>query len=101
MNLGGTSAINFFNAQLKQEEHKLYAALFLAQLGEYKQTFPIFVAALSSDDEYEVHTAIMGLATIGTEEALELIINLPPEKNRCAPKVARFNFDFNNFNERR
>ena len=99
--IGGEAALNFFSVHLEKEEYRLYAALFLAQLGEYKQTFPIFKSALSSDDEYEVHTAIMGLATIGTEEALELITNLPPEKNRCAPKIARFNFDFNNFNERR
>jgi len=95
--IGGDAALNFFNSQLEQEKNKLYAALFLAQLGEHKQTFPIFAAALSSDDEYEVHTAIIGLAAIGTEEAIELIINLPPEKNRCTPKVARFNFDFKNF----
>jgi len=99
--LGGDAAINFFNSQLEKEEFKLYAALFLAQLGEHKQTFPIFKAALRSDDEYEVHTAVMGLAAIGTAEAIELMINLPPEKNRCAPKVARYNFDFKNFNERR
>ena len=99
--IGGNAALNFFNSHLEKEEYRLYAALFLAQLGEYKQTFPIFKSALSSNDEYEVHTAIMGLAAIGTEEASQLIDNLPPEKNRCAPKVARFNFDFNNFNERR
>jgi tetratricopeptide (TPR) repeat protein len=99
--IGGNAAINFFSSHLEKEEYRLYAALFLAQLGEHKKTFPIFKAALSSDDEYKVHTAAMGLAAISTEEAIELLINLPTNKNRCALKVARFNFDFNNFNERR
>ena len=98
---GGNAAINFFNSHLEKEEYRLYAALFLAELGEHKTTFPIFKAALSSDDEYEVHAAIMGLATIDTEEASQLIDNLPPSKNRCTPKEMRFNFDFKNFNERR
>jgi len=99
--IGGNAALKFFNSHLEKEEFKLYAALVLARLGEHQQTFPIFKAALSSDDEYEVHTAIMGLATIGTEEASQLMDNLPPERNRCAPRVMRFNFDFKNFNERR
>ena len=99
--IGGDGAIDFFSSHLEKEEFKLYAALFLAELGEHKSTFPIFKAALSSDDEYEVHTAIMGLATIDTEEASQLTDNLPQEKNRCAPKEMRFNFDFNNFNEKR
>jgi len=43
---GGSAAKSFFNSQLQQEEYKLYAAVFLAQLGEHKQTFPIFAAAL-------------------------------------------------------
>ena len=99
--IGGTAALNFFSSHLEKKEYRLYAALFLARLGEHKQTFPIFAAALSSDDEYEVHLAILGLAAIGTEEASQLIDNLPPEKNRCTLKEARYNFDFNNFNERR
>ena len=81
-NIGDSAAIKFFNSHLKKEEFKLYAALFLAELGEHEQTFPIFAAALDSDDEYEVHTAVMGLEEIGTDEAIELIDNLPPEKNR-------------------
>jgi len=98
---GGNSALKFFSAQLQQEEYKLYAALFLAQLGEHKQTFPIFAEALNSDDEYEVHTAILGLAEIDSEEATQLIFNLDPSKNRCSPREARWSFDFINFNERR
>ena len=61
--LRGDIAIEFFTAQLQQEEFKLYAALFLAQLGEYKQAIPILVEALSSEDTYEIHLAIMGLET--------------------------------------
>jgi hypothetical protein len=93
MNLGGASAINFFNAQLEQEEYRLYAAFFLAQLGEHKQTFPIFAEALSSNDEYEVYTAVIGLAEIDTEEAMELIMNLPPEKNRLTLRERLINFN--------
>jgi HEAT repeat protein len=92
-NIGESAAIKFFNSHLEKEEFKLYAALFLAQLGEHKQTFPIFAAALSSEDEYEVHTAIMGLAAIGTEEAIELILNLPPEKNRLTLRERLINFN--------
>ncbi|MCL2289260.1 MAG: HEAT repeat domain-containing protein [Bacteroidetes bacterium] len=93
MNIGGDAAIDFFTAQLEQEEFRLYAALFLAELGEYEQTFPIFAAALNSDDEYEVHTAVMGLAEIGTEEAIQLIINLPEEKNRLTIREQLINFN--------
>ena len=92
-NIKGDAAIKFFNAQLEQEEYKLYAALFLARMGEYKQTFPIFAAAINSDDEYEVHTAILGLAAINTEEAIELIIKLPEEKNRLTQRECLINFN--------
>jgi len=92
-NLGDSTAVSFFNAQLQKEEYRLYAAYFLARLGEHKQTFPIFAAALSSDDEYEVHKAIMGLAAINTEEAIELIINLPPEKNRLTARERLIKFN--------
>jgi hypothetical protein len=91
--LGGKEAIQFFTAQLEQEEFKLYAALFLAQLGEHTQTFPIFADALNSDDNYNVHLAVMGLATIGTEEATQLILNLDPIKNRYTPKRMRWNIN--------
>jgi len=87
------AAIKFFKAQLEREEYKLYAALFLARLGEHKQTFPIFAATLDSSNEYEVHIAILGLAAIDTEGATELLINLPPEKNRCTPKKSQINFN--------
>jgi len=94
-NLKDSAAIKFFNSHLEKEEYKLYAALFLARLGEHKQTFPIFAATLSSDDEYEVHTAILGLAAIDTEEATELLINLPPEKNRVTQRERLINFNPN------
>jgi len=94
-NLKDSAAIKFFNVQLEKEEYKLYAALFLSRLGEHKQTFPIFAAALSSDDENEVHTAILGLAAINTEEATALILNLPPEKNRATLRERLINFNPN------
>ena len=64
----------------------------MARLGEHEQTFPIFAAALSSEDGYEVHTAILGLAMIGTDEAIRLILNLPPEKNIQTPRESLINF---------
>jgi len=91
-NIKGDTAIKFFNSHLEKEEFKLYAALFLARMGEHKQTFPIFAAALNSDDEYVVHTAVMGLAAINTEEATELLINLPPKKNRLTQRARLINF---------
>jgi len=98
---GGNAGKSFFNSQLQIEEYKLYAALFLAQLGEQKQTFPIFEKAIRSDDEYEIHFAIMGLVTIGTEEAFQLILNFDPSKNKYSPRKMRWNFDYINFEERR
>jgi len=91
--IGGAASFKFFYEQLKQKEFELYAALFLARLGEHKQTFPIFAAALSSEDEYEVHTAILGLAAINTDEAIELIMNLPEEKNRVSQKERLIKFN--------
>jgi len=99
--IGGDTARNFFSTQLEKKEYRLYAALFLARLGEHKITFPIFAEAFDSDDEYEVYLALLGLATIGTEEATQMLFNFPQEKNRCVPRITRFNFDFNNFNEKR
>jgi len=98
---GGNSAINFFNSQLQIEEYKLYAAVFLARLGEHKTTFPIFADALSSDDNYEVYLAIMGLAFMGTEEAIQMVLNLDPDKNRFSPREMRWSFDYIHFEERR
>jgi hypothetical protein len=92
-NLKGDPALKFFNSHLEKKEFKLYAALFLAKLGEHKQTFPIFATALNSNDEYEVHTAVLGLAAIGTEEAIELIVNLPPEKYMVPLRERLINFN--------
>ena len=92
-NLQGTSAINFFKLHLKQKEFKLYAALFLAQFGEHEQTFPIFAEALGSEDNYEVHLAILGLEAIRTEEALQLLRTIPLEKNKYTLPEPLFNFD--------
>jgi len=75
----GDTAIKFFNSHLEKEEYKLFAAFFLAQLGEHKKTFPIFAAALNSDDEYEVHTAILGLAEIDNYKS-------PTEKKQSITK---------------
>ena len=94
-NIKGDAAIKFFNSHLEKEEYKLYAALFLAKLGEKTTTFPIFAAALSSEDENERHIAILGLAAINTEEATALLINLPPEKNRITLRERLINFNPN------
>lgn len=92
-NIGDSSAVTFFTSHLENEEFKLYAAVFLAELGEYEQTFPIFAAALNSDDEYELHTAVLGLEEIGTDEAVALIENLPPEKYRLSQRERLINFN--------
>jgi len=96
---GGNAAINFFSSQFQQEKNKLYAAVNLAQLGEHKQTFPIFTDALDSEDNYEIHLAIMGFAYIGSEEAMKFLLNLDPEKNRYHPQESRWNFEIMNFKE--
>ena len=91
---GGSAAKSFFYTQLQQEESKLYAAVFLARLGEHKTTFPIFENALSSDDNNEIHLAIMGLAMMGTEEAIQLILSLAnnlPSVVRATKKITAGN----------
>jgi len=39
---------------------------------------------------------VMGLAIIGTEEAIALVFSLDPEKNRYYPREMRWNFDLIN-----
>ena len=63
-------------------------------MGEHETTFPIFAAALESEDMYEIRCAILGFAAIDTEEATQLILNLPPRKNEYTPKRARANINF-------
>jgi len=56
---------------------------------------------MDSEDLHEIHLAVMGLATIGTEEAIALVFSLDPSKNKTPLKPARWNFEHLNFNERR
>jgi hypothetical protein len=85
----------FIFEKIKRESSKLFRTIipfkFLAQLGEYKQTFPIFATALSSEDNYEIHLAVVGSVEI--EEAMQLIRNLPPKKNRQIPREPLINFN--------
>ena len=74
--VGGISAINFFNSRFEQQKgaKKVEDALFLAWLGEYEKTFPIFVEIMNKGGVgMDIIYAIKGLAIIGTEEALRLI----------------------------
>jgi len=71
--IGGETALNYFSYCFDTEELKVEAALKLTQLGEYETTFPIFADAINSGDTDNMFIAMQGLATIGTEEALQLI----------------------------
>jgi len=92
--IGGESALNYFSYCLKNEETKLTAALKLAQLGEYKTTYPVFVAALSSENIEDLFPAMQGLATIGTEETFALIKAQTQNENPHIAQMAQWILDY-------
>ncbi|MCL2130831.1 MAG: hypothetical protein FWH36_00020 [Lentimicrobiaceae bacterium] len=94
--MGGQPALDFFYYYLEKDNSRLSAAQRLAELGglkEYEITFPIFVEALRSGDENDIHIAIFGLAAIGTEEAFELIREQTKSENEFIARRAQFIFD--------
>ena len=92
--LGGESALHYFSYCLKNEETQLTAALNLVQLGEYETTYPIFVAALSSENIEDFFPAMQGLATIGTEEAFALIRAQTQSENPRIAQMAQWILDY-------
>lgn len=70
-----STAIKYFEYYFNKPETQLEAACWLAQLGVYDKTFPFFVEFLKNNDTYERETvySLVGLAAIGTEEAIEII----------------------------
>ena len=89
--IGGSSAINFINAWGERLGgwRKISAAVFIAELGEFEATFPIFEEAIHSDIPNNIYEAIRGLAVIGTEEALRLIEEQTKNKDERIAKLAQ------------
>jgi HEAT repeat protein len=94
--IGNEPAMKFFNSWFEQEEgfRRTAIAVFLAELGEYEKTFPLFVEAIHSEVANNILEAIRGLAVIGTEEALELIREQTKSKNEAIAKQAKWIFDY-------
>jgi len=69
------TAIKYFEHYFNKPETQLKAASWLAGLGVYDKTFPLFVEFLENNTTYERGTvySLCGLAAIGTEEAFEII----------------------------
>ena len=89
--LGGKPAIDFINAWGERIGgwRKISAAVFIAEMGEYETTFPIFEEAIHSEDIDAVAEAIDGLAVIGTEEAIHLIEKQTNSENEIISKRAQ------------
>ena len=85
--IGNESAIRYFNYFLEFPESRVWAANYLAELGEYEKTFPIFVESIDSGKN--IILSILGLAIIGTEDALRLIEEQTQNKNEIIAKKAQ------------
>jgi hypothetical protein len=70
-----STAIKYFEYYFNKPETQLEAACWLARLGVYNKTFPLFIEYLKNSTAYSRGTeyALGGLAAIGTEEALDII----------------------------
>ena len=91
--IGGQPALDFFYYYLEKNNSRLVAAQKLAELGgvnEYEKTFPIFVEAINSGNQNDIHIALYGLAAIDTEEALELIREQTKSENEFIAKEAKW-----------
>ena len=69
------TAIKYFEHYFNKPETQLEAASWLATCGIYDKTFPLFVKFLETNTKYERATvySLVGLATIGTDEAFDII----------------------------
>jgi hypothetical protein len=69
------TAIQYFDYFFNKPEFQLEAASWLAGLGVYDKTFPLFVEFLNNQTTYERGTvySLCGLAAIGTPECFEII----------------------------
>ena len=91
--IGGQPALDFFYYYLEKNNSRLVAAQKLAELGglnEYKKTFPIFIEAINSGNQNDIHIALYGLAAIGTEDAFELIRKQTKSDNEFIAKEAKW-----------
>jgi hypothetical protein len=70
-----STAIKYFDYYFNKPETQLEAACWLARCGIYDKTFPLFVEFLKNNTTYERATSysLVGLAAIGTEDAIEII----------------------------
>ena len=98
--IGNEPAIRYFNYFFEFQESRLWAANYLARLGKYEKTFPIFVEAIQSGITNNILSAIDGLAAIGTEEAFQLIREQTQSKNEVIAKEAKWIFEYINIKRR-
>jgi tetratricopeptide (TPR) repeat protein len=95
------SSINYFVHYLNDEYYKLSAAVMLSRLGSYEQSFPIFRETIEkyaknepfkdycgNDYESRITGTLLGLARVGTEEAISLIEIQCKNKNSNISKCA-------------
>ncbi|MDL2313135.1 hypothetical protein LJC68_09705 [Bacteroidales bacterium OttesenSCG-928-B11] len=79
-----SSSIDYFTSYLNYSYYKLSAASYLAKLGEYSEALPVFVETVTvhhsqsndrfgNDNTSRMYVALMGLAMIGTNEAINII----------------------------
>jgi len=70
-----TTALKYFEHYFNKPQTQLEAACWLAMCGVYDKTFPLFVKFLENNTTYSrgIDYSLVGLAAIGTEEALEII----------------------------
>jgi HEAT repeat protein len=84
---------NYFLSEWKKdndEERKFEIALRLTEYCIYDITFPILKEVVQGHDRYKRYSAIHGLASIATEEALELIQNCMNDEDIVVANYAKF-----------
>jgi len=89
------TAINYFEYYFNKPETQLEAACWLAMCGVSDKTFPLFVEFLKNNTTYERGTSysLVGLAAIGTEEALEIIRQQTKNNTYLIARSATLIFD--------
>ena len=84
-------SLKYFDYYLNKPHTQIEAASYLAKLGFCDKVFPVFAEFLKNNTAYQRETeiALLGLATIWTEEAFELIRIQTQSKNEKIAKRAQ------------
>jgi hypothetical protein len=59
----------------------LRAVYELTILGEYEKTYPVYLKLINSDDDNDKLSALLGLAAIGSKDALQILLNETKNKS--------------------